>query len=334
MSAPGRPKRESSLGEAVAQRLEGSASGAPGRPKRESSLGEAVAKRLEGSASGTPGRPKRESSLGEAVAQRLEGSASGAPGLRVRQLARAGQWAGTTRGSAPGMLQCNVVVLPQSEAEAFGEWCERNADIAPVVARTEPGNPVLPELGEDVDLRLDLPAYRLFEHGQAVGEVADLRAVWRDDLVGFAFGCSFSLEDALRAGGIPLDYEERGFGGAIYVTSRESQPHRHYGGPLVVSMRPIRQEWVASTLELCARYPQLHGAPVHAGDPAALGIVLNQPLQSLGPLSVAPGEVPVFWACGVTTQYVIEQARPAWAASHVSARMLVTDVPIEALRRG
>lgn len=252
--------------------------------------------------------------------------------LEVRQLARAGRWPGTTRGAVQGVVQCNLVVLPGAEADAFGAWCEHNAGVAPVIARTQAGVATLPALGEDLDLRHDLLAYNLFEHGALVGEVPDLATRWTDDAVGFVFGCSFSLEDALRADGIALDYEARGFGGAIYVTNRQTVPVESYAGPLVVSMRPLRAGDAARAVRVSHQYPLLHGVPVHVGDPAALGLRLDNPLQSLGPLSITDGEVPVFWACGVTTQFVLAQARPAWAASHVSARMLVTDIPLSAMR--
>ncbi len=252
--------------------------------------------------------------------------------LEVRRLARAGRWEGSTRGAVQGVVQCNLVVLPGAEADAFGAWCEHNAAVAPVIARTAPGAATLPALGEDLDLRCDLPAYNLFERGTLVGEVPDLHARWSDDAVGFAFGCSFSLEDALRAHGIPLDYEARGFGGAIYVTNRQTVAVGAYAGPLVVSMRPLRAAWTERAVAVSRQYPLLHGAPVHVGDPAVLGLRLDKPMQSLGPLHIADDEVPVFWACGVTTQFVLAQARPVWAASHVSARMLVTDMPISGLR--
>ncbi|MGE0800561.1 MAG: DUF1445 domain-containing protein [Lautropia sp.] len=251
--------------------------------------------------------------------------------LAVRRLARAGRWPGSTRGAVEGVVQCNLVVLPGAEADAFGAWCERNAEVAPVIARTAPGVAALPALGEDLDLRFDLPAYNLFERGQRVGEVPDLAARWREDTVGFVFGCSFSLEDALRAHGIPLDYEARGFGGAIYLTNRPTVAAGAYAGPLVVSMRPLPAAWTERAVAVSRQYPLLHGAPVHVGDPGALGLRLDEPMQSLGPPSIADGEVPVFWACGVTTQLVLANANPVWAASHVSARMLVTDVPISAM---
>lgn len=249
----------------------------------------------------------------------------------VRRAARENRWPGSTRGAAPGQVQCNIVILPGADAINFAAWCKLNPSVAPVIARTQPGNPFLPDLGEDLDLRVDLPSYRLFEHGKDIGEVDDIRALWQPDWQGFAFGCSFSLEDALRARGVPLEYEHRGFGGAIYLTNVMTEACGPYAGPLVVSMRPIAETYAENAVALCQRFPSLHGAPVHVGDPAAIGIDLNQPLQSLGDISVLPGETPVFWACGVTTQYVIQRARPSSAITHVSARMLVTDLRVDDL---
>ena len=251
-------------------------------------------------------------------------------GRQVRSAARAGTWRETTRGAAPGHLQCNVVILPEREAEAFGQWCERNPSVAPVLARSQPGDPRLPALG-DIDLRYDLPAYRLFEHGVATAHLFDLSARWTDDLVGFAFGCSFSLEDALRREGVELAYEQRGFGGAIYGTRLPTIGHAGFEAPLIVSMRPIVDGSVQTALAVSKRYPHLHGEPVHVGDPTEIGVDLARPLETLGEVSVADGEVPVFWACGVTTQSAIEHARPPIAYTHVSSRMLVCDLMLDDL---
>lgn len=248
----------------------------------------------------------------------------------VRAAARAGTWHGTTRGAAPGHVQCNIVILPAEQARSFGRWCELNPSAAPILGRTEPGDPGLPALG-DIDLRHDLPAYRLFENGLATGQLYDLDARWTDDLVGFAFGCSFSLEDALRREGVPLAYEERGFGGAIYETSLPTTGHEGFEAPLIVSMRPIAESAVDAAYGVSERYPQLHGVPVHAGEPEAIGVSLDAPLDTIGDVDVAPGEVPVFWACGVTTQAAIERARPPIAYTHVSSRMLVCDLRLDDL---
>jgi uncharacterized protein YcsI (UPF0317 family) len=251
-------------------------------------------------------------------------------GRQVRSAARAGTWRETTRGAAPGHVQCNVVILPEREARAFAQWCELNPSVAPVLGRSEPGDPRLPALG-DIDLRHDLPAYRLFEHGVATGHLFDLVARWTDDLVGFAFGCSFSLEDALRREGVDLAYEQRGFGGAIYRTSVPTTSHAGFDAPLIVSMRPIAEDAVPAALAVSKRYPHLHGEPVHTGDPTDIGVDLAQPLDTLGDVSVGEGEIPVFWACGVTTQAAIERARPPVAYTHVSSRMLVCDLLLDDL---
>ncbi|MDH7795178.1 MULTISPECIES: DUF1445 domain-containing protein [unclassified Beijerinckia] len=251
----------------------------------------------------------------------------------VRQAARDNRWVGSTRGAAPGQVQCNVVILPGSEAPDFLAWCERNRAVTPILARSVAGDPALPTLGEDIDIRSDLPAYRVFEDGVDRGEVADIKALWQDDWQAFAFGCSFSLEDALRAEGIPLAYEERGFGGAIYVTDVQSEAYGGYGGPLVVSMRPIHRSFTRRAVEVSQAYPQLHGAPVHVGTPETIGIDLSRPLEALGTLSLLPDEEPMFWACGVTTQFAIQNAKPRIAVTHVSSRMLVTDLAIAALAR-
>jgi uncharacterized protein YcsI (UPF0317 family) len=224
-------------------------------------------------------------------------------------------------------VQCNVVILPSSDAAGFGAWCEANPAIAPVLARSQPGDPHLPTLG-DVDVRTDLPAYRRLADGAFVEEVADLGAWWADDLVAFAFGCSFSLEEALLGDGVALDYAARGFGGATYVTSVQSVTRGAYAGPVVVSMRPLPAASVERAVAVSRRLPALHGAPIHVGDPARIGVDLDAPLDQIGPISVAPGEVPVFWACGVTTQLVLERARPTRGFTHVSARMLVCDLRI------
>jgi uncharacterized protein YcsI (UPF0317 family) len=250
----------------------------------------------------------------------------------ARAAIRAGRWRSPTRDLAPGYLQCNLVVLPADWAGDFARWCEANPRVAPVLARSEPGDPRLPALG-DVDVRTDAPRYRLFRDGVASEELGDLTEVWSDDLVAFAFGCSFSLEEALRRAGVKLAYEQRGFGGAIYETTRDTVPAGPFAGPLVVSMRPLAPEDVELAIGVSERHPQLHGAPVHHGDPAALGVELERPLDAIGEVNVAPGEEPVYWACGVTPQLAIERARPPLAITHLSAHMLLTDVKLDELSR-
>jgi uncharacterized protein YcsI (UPF0317 family) len=227
-------------------------------------------------------------------------------------------------------VQCNVVLLPKGWAREFDAWCAANPSVAPILARSAPGDPGLPALGDDIDIRTDLPRYRVFKDG-VPSDVGDIAGLWNDELVTFAFGCSFTLEEALRRAGISLAYERRGFGGAIYSTAIDTVPTGRLAAPLVVSMRPLSPEDGLAAREVSARLPQLHGAPVHSGDPAAIGVNLDQPLDAIGEVDVAPGEVPVFWACGVTPQVALERARPRLAITHLSAHMLVTDVRLEDL---
>jgi uncharacterized protein YcsI (UPF0317 family) len=251
----------------------------------------------------------------------------------VRAAARAGRWSGSTRDAAPGYVQCNIVILPAELAREFDDWCAANPGVAPVLARSEPGSPRLPALGADIDIRTDLARYRVFRDGVALDATGDLIELWSDELVTFAFGCSFTLEEALRRAGVRLAFENRGFGGAIYTTSIDTVPAGAFAGPLVVSMRPLSPGDADLAREVSARYPQLHGAPVHAGDPSAIGVDLKQPLDSIGEPEVTAGEVPVFWACGVTTQLALERARPPLAITHLSAHMLVTDLTLEDLEQ-
>ena len=247
-----------------------------------------------------------------------------------RHAVRTGRWTEPTRGVAPDHVQCNLVMLPADEAAAFSRWCEANPSVAPVIACSEPGDWRIPPLGEDIDLRTDVPRYRIFVDGEPVESRTDLAEVWRDDLVTFAFGCSFSLEEALRRNEVPLPGVGRGFGGAIYQTTRETTAVGRYGGNLVVSMRPVPRSAVDLAVEVSEQHPWLHGAPVHVGDPAALGIDLEKPLETFGEVSVLDEEEPVFWACGVTTQRVMERARPEFAITHESAHMLVSDMLLSA----
>jgi uncharacterized protein YcsI (UPF0317 family) len=164
-----------------------------------------------------------------------------------------------------------------------------------------------------------------------VAELDDLGDRWTPELVGFAFGCSFSLEDALRAAGVSLCYERRGFGGAIYRTTLPTREYAGFASPMIVSMRPLSRADADLAVEVSRRYPQLHGAPVHVGAPELIGVELRHPLEAIGVPDVARDEVPVFWACGVTTQSAIERARPPLAYTHVSGRMLVSDLRLDDL---
>jgi uncharacterized protein YcsI (UPF0317 family) len=243
----------------------------------------------------------------------------------LRAAIRAGRHHAHTVGLAPGRVQGNLVVLPQSLAGDFMRFCQRNPKPCPLLAVTEPGDPIARELGEDIDLRTDVPRYRVWREGVLEGEVDDLRTLWRDDWVGFVLGCSFSFEQALLDDGIPLRHVAEGRNVAMYRTSIPTSPAGRFSGPLVVSMRPMTPAHAIRAVQVTSRFPSVHGAPVHFGDPAAIGIAdLSRPDYG-DAVDILPGEVPVFWACGVTPQAALIAARPEVCVTHAPGCMLVTD---------
>lgn len=231
-----------------------------------------------------------------------------------------------TAGLAPGFAQANVVVLAGDAAAEFGEFARRNPGPCPLLDMTSPGS-TRTRLAPGADLRTDLPAYRVFEDGECVAEPDEVASLWRDDLVTFLTGCSFTFERALMAAGVPVRHAELGTNVAMFVTDRPCQPAGRFAGPLVVSMRPLPADLVATATAITARYPAAHGAPVHAGDPAVLGIADLARPDFGDPVPLKPGDVPVFWACGVTPQVVLAAARVPFAITHAPGHMFITDVP-------
>jgi uncharacterized protein YcsI (UPF0317 family) len=242
----------------------------------------------------------------------------------ARALFRAGRRT-PTASCAPGFTQANLVVLPQGVAGEFELFARRNPKPCPVLdIAAEPGSPRT-RLAPDADLRTDLPAYRVWRDGECVAEPTDVLQYWRDDLVAFLIGCSFTFERALRSAGVPVRHLEQGTNVPMFITSRPCEPAGRFAGPLVVSMRPVPAQLVDLAREVTARYPAVHGAPVHAGDPGALGIAdLSRP-DFGDPVRSEPWDVSVFWACGVTPQAVLMAARLPFAITHAPGHMLVTD---------
>jgi uncharacterized protein YcsI (UPF0317 family) len=244
----------------------------------------------------------------------------------VRRAIRARRHTGHTAGLAPGRVQGNLCILPREYAQEFRAFCERNPKPCPLLAMSRPGDPRLPELGEDLDIRTDVPRYRLFKDGQLVGELDDLHSCWRDDLVTFVLGCSFSFEEALMQAGLPLRYVEQGRNVPMYRTSLDTVPAGRFRGKLVVSMRPFKPADAIRAIEITSRYPRVHGSPVHFGRPDLIGIeALSRPWVG-DPTEVRDDEVPLFWACGVTPQSVVLDAKPSLCITHAPGHMLVTDL--------
>jgi uncharacterized protein YcsI (UPF0317 family) len=245
----------------------------------------------------------------------------------IRRAIREGRHRGPTAGLARGFVQTNVVVLPANAAEEFAEFCRVNSRPCPLVEMTAAGDPEPKRSAPGADLRTDVPRYRVFRNGVADdAEPTDVRELWRDDFVGFLLGCSFTFEDALMAAGLPVRHIELGRNVPMYRTNRECLPAGRFAGPLVVSMRPYRPEDIARVRKISGRFPTMHGEPIHVGEPAAIGIAdLAQP-DFGDAVPLAPGEVPVFWACGVTPQLALAAARPEIAITHSPGCMFITDL--------
>ncbi len=244
----------------------------------------------------------------------------------VRRACRSGAWTGSTAGLAPGRVQANLAVLPAALAGDFLRFCQRNPKPCPLIGVSEPGAVGIPELGRDLDLRTDLPGYRVWRSGEPGAEVASAEAWWRDDLVAFAIGCSYSFEAAMLAEGLPVRHAEAGTRVPMYRTNLACAPAGVFAGPMVVSMRPLRPAAAIRAVQITSRFPAVHGAPVHIGLPEAIGIAdLSKPDYG-DPVEVRADELPVFWACGVTPQAVIAAAKPEFAITHAPGKMLVTDL--------
>ena len=228
-------------------------------------------------------------------------------------------------GWAPGLTQANLVVLPRDWAWDMLLFGQRNPRPVPLLDVTDPGSTTT-VLAPDADLRTDLPRYRVWRDGELVDEPTDVVDLWTEDLVAFLVGCSFSFETALLDAGVPVRNIEQGRNVSMYRTNRECRPAGWLSGPLVVSMRPVPAHLVATAVQVTARMPEVHGAPVHVGSPGALGIAdLDRP-DFGDPVDVQPGDVPVFWACGVTPQAALMASRPPFAITHAPGHMFVTDV--------
>ncbi|UCC71935.1 MAG: putative hydro-lyase [Gemmatimonadota bacterium] len=244
---------------------------------------------------------------------------------QMRERIRAGAWQGPTAGCCADYAQANLVVVTKALADDFLLFCHRNPKPCPLLELTEPGDPESRVLAPGADLRTDLPRYRVYRNGELAQEVADLLSIWRNDLVGFLLGCSFTFEWALQKAGIPIRHIEEGANVPMYITGRACRPAGPFAGPLVVSMRPIPSDQVPLAVEVTGRFPLAHGAPVHIGDPDALGIAdLGRP-EFGDPVSVGPDETPVFWACGVTPQAVAMRAKPELIITQAPGHMLIAD---------
>lgn len=243
----------------------------------------------------------------------------------LRELMRNGELVQTTSGMAPGHVQANLAILPKELAFDFLLFCQRNPKPCPLLEVTEAGK-VEPSLfAPGSDLRYDTPLYRVYQQGEMVAEVTDIAEFWRDDLVSFLLGCSFSFETAMINAGIRIRHMELGTIVPMFITNIQTTPAGAFSGPMVVSMRPVPREKVVRAVQVTSRFPAVHGAPVHIGDPEAIGIKNIYEPDFGDPIEIKDGEVPIFWACGVTPQAVAMSVKPPLMITHAPGHMFITD---------
>ena len=244
----------------------------------------------------------------------------------VRALIREGKITGQTAGMCNGYAQANLCVLPKEYAYDFLLFTQRNPTACPILEVSDAGFRTLREIAKDADIARDFPRYRIYRDGVLTEEVTDAAPFWREDLVSFLIGCSFSFEGELLDAGIPVRHIEEGRNVPMFLTSIPCSPAGVFHGNMVVSMRPLRPEQIIPAVKATSSMPRVHGAPIHIGDPTVIGIrdVMHPDFGDA--VTIYPGEVPVFWPCGVTPQAAVMAAKPSFAITHAPGHMFISDV--------
>ena len=246
---------------------------------------------------------------------------------QAREIIRAGKYCGYTTGAANQHVQGNLVILPAEYALEFAVFCHRNPKPCPIIGMGTPGDPFLNCTLGEIDIRTDLPKYRVFQYGELIGEPTNIDSHWRADLVAFVLGCSLSFELPLLESGFRLPHIEQGTIVPMYITDQQCRPAGRFWGPMVVSMRSFPKDRAEEVIRITSKFPSVHGGPVHVGDPGAIGIKsLYQPNWGETPDMLPADHVPMFWACGVTPQVVIQKAKPSLCITHSPGCMLITDL--------
>lgn len=244
----------------------------------------------------------------------------------ARTLIREGKWNKPTSGMAAGYTQANLAILKKELAFEFLLFCQRNPKPCPVLDVTEVGSPVPQLIAPDADIRTDIPAYRVYKHGELVDEVPDILSYWEDDMVAFLLGCSFTFEQAMLKNNIPVRHIEEDCNVPMYQTNIPCIKAGRFEGPMVVSMRPVPEKDVVRAVQVTSRFPAVHRAPVHVGNPASIGIRDIHRPDFGDSVTIKEGEVPVFWACGVTPQAVAMHMKPEIMITHAPGHMFITDM--------
>lgn len=247
-----------------------------------------------------------------------------------RAAIRAGTYCSHTAGLGQGFLQANLAIMPEAYALDFMRYCQRNPKPCPLTGVSDTGNPKMFTMGKDIDIRTDVPAYNVYRGGKLADSVNDIRDIWQDDLVAFALGCSFTFEHALMRAGVPVWHIENNKTVPMFRSNIDTVPAGPFHGKMVVSMRAVPQGRIDEVIDISRRFPLAHGAPVYWGDPTGIGIKDISTPEWGDPAPVGPGEVPMFWACGVTPQVAIEAAGLPLCITHKPGHMLITDVAEDA----
>lgn len=242
----------------------------------------------------------------------------------LRKRIRNGQWTQPTSGASKGYIQANLVMMPREQAFDFLLFCVRNPKPCPILDVLEPGC-FEPAIAPGADLRTDLPRYRIYENGRLKAEIEDVSGLAHSGMVSFLLGCSFSFENAMLAAGLPIRNIEEGKNVSMYATQRDCRPAGPFTSKLVVTMRPMTPAQAVRAVQVTTRFHLTHGAPVHIGDHRELGIKdLDRP-EFGDPVTIRPGEVPVFWACGVTSQVAATSVPLPMVITHSPGHMFVSD---------
>ncbi len=248
----------------------------------------------------------------------------------VRAAIREGAYNSHTAGLGKGYLQANLAIMPEAYALDFMRYCQRNPKPCPLTGVSDTGDPYMRTMGRDIDIRRDVSAYNVYRDGKLAESVRDITALWQDDFVVFALGCSFTFENAFQKAGISIWHIDNDTTVPMFRSNIETVPSGPFRGGMVVSMRAIPEDRVEDVIAISRRFPLAHGAPMHVGDPSRIGIAdITRPDWG-DPAPVAEGYVPVFWACGVTPQVALEAAKLPLCITHKPGHMLISDVAEDA----
>ncbi|QZY54191.1 putative hydro-lyase [Crassaminicella profunda] len=254
--------------------------------------------------------------------------------FEVRQMIRENKIQTHTSGMCHGYTQGNLVILPKNLAYDFLLFAQRNPKPCPILEVTDIGSTEFKTIAPGSNITTDIPKYRIYKKGELQGEYTHIKDFWRNDFVSFMLGCSFTFESALTEEGIEIRHITNGKNVPMYITNIQCKKSGVFSGPTVVSMRPIPYEKIVKTIQITSRYPSVHGAPIHIGDPEIIGIKdINKP-DFGDPVAINPGEVPIFWACGVTPQAVAMNVKPEIMITHAPGHMFITDIKNHELARG